>query len=70
MINNEENNDKEINDLEEEVKVYNIKNKNLRSKESNSNINEVLKSNDINKYQNRKMRNRFFFLKTKAYFFF
>ena len=55
--NNEENNDIEINDLEEGIKVYNI-NKNLRSKENLSKFDEILKTNDINKYQNRKMRHR------------
>jgi hypothetical protein len=55
--NNDEKNDIEINDLEEGIKVYNI-NKNLRSKESLSKFDEILKTNDINKYQNRKMRHR------------
>jgi hypothetical protein len=58
IINNEQKNDIEINDLEEEINIFNKKNKNLRSKESNSKIDEILTPNDINKYQNRKMRNR------------
>ena len=53
----EDKNDIEINNLEEGIKVYNMK-KNLRNRESNSKIDGILKPNDINKYQNRKMRNR------------
>jgi hypothetical protein len=55
--NNEENNDIEINDLEEGIKVYNI-NKNLRSKESNSKIDEIIKPNEFRKFPNKKVRYR------------
>ena len=53
----EEKNDIEINDLGEGIKIYNI-NKNLRKKENNSKIDEILKPNDFIKYQNSKMRNK------------
>ena len=53
----EEKNDIKINGLEEGIKVYNI-NKNLRKKENNSKIDEIIEPNVFIKYQNRKMRNR------------
>ena len=53
----EEKNDIKINDLEEGIKVYYM-NKNLRKKENNSKIDEIIEPNVFIKYQNRKMRNR------------
>ena len=54
--NNDEKNDIEINDLEEGINLYNMK-KNLRSKESNSKIDEILKPNDFRKFSNKRVRN-------------
>ena len=53
----EEKNDIKINGLEEGIKVYYM-NKNLRKKENNSKIDEIIEPNVFIKYQNRKMRNR------------
>ena len=53
----EEKNNIKINGLEEGIKVYYM-NKNLRKKENNSKIDEIIEPNIFIKYQNRKMRNR------------
>jgi len=54
--NNDDKNDIDLNDLEDEINIYN-RNKKLTSKESLSKIDETFKSNDARNFLNKKMKN-------------